>query len=165
MLEAVLADRGIDAGALDPALLAEWADAWHRLDAWPEAGAALARLRRVAPCVTLSNGNLALQVDLARHAGLTWDAHCGGDVARAYKPDPAAYRAAAAALRCLPGELCLVAAHHSDLAAARSCGLATAYIHRPDEYGGRHAPDADAAQQWDWQASDLGDLADQLGAA
>ncbi|MGH1560433.1 hypothetical protein ACRAWD_27715 [Caulobacter segnis] len=86
----------------------------------------------------------------------------GAGVSRAYKPAPRAYLATAEILGLAPQDLCLVASHHSDLAAARSCGLLTAYIDRPDEYGGRRAPDAQAAQAWDWMASDLTDLAEQL---
>ena len=64
-----------------------------------------------------------------------------------------------------PGELCLVAAHHSDLAAARACGLWTAYIDRPMEYGGRRAPDADQAQDWDHAVPSMAALADRLAVA
>lgn len=164
MLEAVLQqDQGIDVAALDTALLADWVDAWHRLDPWPDAVAGLARLRSAFPVVTLSNGNISLMVDMARRAGLVWDAILGAEYARAYKPQPAAYLAAADALSIAPHELCLVAAHHSDLAAARGCGLMTAYIDRPLEYGGARAPDADAAQDWEYGADSLTALAEQLG--
>ena len=164
MLEDTLRHHGVDPAGLDDALLADWADAWRRLDPWPDAIAGLTRLKARFPIVTLSNGNVALMVAMARRAGLPWDAILGAELARAYKPDPEAYLATAAALRLAPGELCLVAAHHSDLAAARACGLATAYIHRPLEYGGRPAPDAAAAQDWEWRAASLLDLA-QLGCA
>ena len=63
----------------------------------------------------------------------------------------------------VPAELCLVAAHHSDLAAARACGLATAYVDRPHEYGGRPAPDRHLRQDWDYDTISLEDLADHLG--
>ncbi len=164
MLEDTLRSFGLDPAALGDPALVDWTDAWHRLDAWPDVVAGLTRLKAAFPLVTLSNGNVALMVDLARHARLPWDAILGAELARAYKPDPQAYLATAAALRLKPGELCLVAAHHSDLAAARRCGLLTAYIHRPGEYGGRPAPDADQAQDWDWGADSLEELADQLGA-
>jgi 2-haloacid dehalogenase len=163
MLDAVLRDLGIDPAALDPALLADWTHAWHRLDPWPDAVAGIARLRAAFPVVTLSNGNVSLMVDMARRAGLVWDAILGAEFAHAYKPQPAAYLSAADALAIEPDELCLVAAHHSDLAAARGCGLMTAYIHRPLEYGGARAPDADAAQDWEYGADSLTALAKQLG--
>ena len=162
MLEVTLTAHGIDPANVDEERLADWTRAWHRLDPWPDSVAGLDRLRMLAPCVTLSNGNVALIVALSRRAGLTWDAVCGAELARAYKPSPAAYLATTAALAVAPHQLCLVAAHHSDLAAARACGLLTAYVHRPQEYGGAPAPDAAAAQGWDWQATGLDDLAAQF---
>lgn len=163
MLCDLLAELDVDAGTLDPAVIDGMARAWHRLDPWPDARDGLARLRRRYPVVTLSNGNVALMVAMARRADLRWDAILGAEHARAYKPDPAAYLGTVAALGVEPNEFCLVAAHHSDLAAARGCGLLTAYIDRPMEYGGRAAPDADQAQAWDWSATSITDLADQLG--
>ncbi len=163
MLDAGLNDQGIDAATLDPALLADWTNAWHRLDPWPDSVAGIARLRTAFPVVTLSNGNVSLMIDMARRAGLVWDAILGAEYARAYKPQPAAYLATANALGLVPHELCLVASHHSDLAAARACGLMTAHIDRPMEYGGARAPDADAAQDWEYSADSLTALAAQLG--
>ena len=127
-----------------------------RLKAMPDAALfALADPRR--------RQTLVLRIErLARRGGLPWDAILGAEVLRVYKPDPAAYLGTAACLGIAPGDLCLVAAHHSDLAAARGCGLQTAYIDRPQEYGGRRAPDADAAQDWDWSADSLTALADLL---
>lgn len=163
MLESVLRDQDIDAATLDPALLADWTNAWHRLDPWPDSADGIARLRSTLPVVTLSNGNVSLMVDLSRRAGLVWDAILGAEYARAYKPQPAAYLATADALGLEPHDLCLVASHHSDLAAARGCGLMAAYIDRPLEYGGARAPDAGAAQDWEYSADSLIALAGQMG--
>lgn len=163
MLDATLRGYGIDPATLDEALLQDWNRAWHRLDPWPDSVAGLSRLKARFPIVTLSNGNVALMLAMARRAGLPWDAILGAEFSRAYKPDPRAYLATAEALEVAPGALCLVAAHHSDLAAARACGLMTAYIHRPMEYGGSPAPDANAEQSWDWSATNLVDLAAMLG--
>ena len=163
MLEDTLRAEGVDPATLDEALLAAWNRAWHRLDPWPDAVAGLTRLKTRFPIVTLSNGNIALMLALARHGGLPWDALLGAEITRAYKPDPQAYLGTAEILGLAPEQLCLVAAHHSDLAAARACGLLTAFIHRPDEYGGREAPDAGARQDWDWAADSLTGLADVLG--
>lgn len=163
MLEDVLRGAGVEPAGLDEALLADWNQAWHRLDPWPDAVAGLTRLKARFPIVTLSNGNIALMLAMARHGGLPWDALLGAEVTRAYKPDPQAYLGTAAVLGLAPGELCLVAAHHSDLAAARGCGLLTAYVDRPREYGGRDAPDAAMRQAWEWRADSLTDLADLLG--
>jgi len=163
MLEAALLARGVDVSALDPAMLEDWTRAWHRLDPWPEAVEGLTRLKARFPIVTLSNGNFALMLAMARHGGLPWDAIMGAEVTRAYKPQPEAYLATARILAVAPGELCLVAAHHSDLAAARRSGLLTAYVDRPMERGGAAAPDRDQREDWDWSSSSLTDLATQLG--
>ena len=165
MLEVTLAANGIDPASVGETRLADWTRAWHRLDPWPDSVMGLDRLRALMPVATLSNGNVALIVALARHAGLRFDAVLGAELARAYKPDPQAYLATAAALAVTPGELCLVAAHHSDLAAARALGLRTAFSDRPLEYGGAPAPDAAAAQDWDWHAIGFHDLATQLESA
>lgn len=163
MLEATLRERDVDPGALDDALLADWNRAWHRLDPWPDSVAGLTRLKSCYPVVTLSNGNVALLLAMARRGGLPWDAILGAEVSGAYKPDPRAYLRTAELLGMAPGEVCLVAAHHGDLAAARACGLLTAYVDRPDEYGGAGAPDAHHEQVWEWSADSLTGLADLLG--
>lgn len=163
MLEVSLREWGIDPAPLDEALLADWNRAWHRLDPWPDAVAGLTRLKSRFPIVTLSNGNVALLLAMARHGGLPWDAILGAEVSGAYKPDPRAYLHTAEVLGIAREELCLVAAHHGDLAAARGCGLLTAYVDRPDEYGGAPAPDAHYEQTWEWSSSSLTDLADRLG--
>lgn len=162
MLDATLQAEGIDPAALDETLLQDWNRAWHRLDPWPDTVPGLTRLKAKIPIVALSNGNVAMMLAMARNSGLPWDAILGAEFSHAYKPDPRAYLRTAEALDVAPGELCLVAAHHSDLAAARACGLMTAYIHRPMEYGGRPAPDINSSQKWDWSSTDLSDLADQL---
>lgn len=163
MLEQTLHAFDIDPAAIDDDLLSEWVRAWHRLDPWPDAVAGLTRLKARFPVVTLSNGNIALMMAMARRAGLPWDAILGAEVTRAYKPDPQAYLGTAAILGVAPEEMCLVAAHHSDLAAARACGFLTAYVDRPKEYGGARAPDADAAQDWNWMTDSLTGLAERLG--
>lgn len=163
MLDDTLREEGIDPTSLDEDLLRDWNFAWRRLAPWPDSVEGLTRLKRGFPLVTLSNGNIALMMEMARRGGLPWDAILGAEVTRAYKPDPHAYTGTAEALGLSPDQLCLVAAHHSDLAAARACGLKTAYVARPDEYGGRPAPDAKAAQDWEWSATSLIDLAAQLG--
>lgn len=109
--------------------------AWHKLDAWPDAGPGLQALKaryRLAPC---SNGNISLMVDLARRNGFPWDAILGAEVARDYKPKLAVYLSAASAFDLAPEEVMMVAAHSSDLSAAAAAGLRTAFIARPDEHG------------------------------
>ncbi len=163
MLEAALRARGVDPAGVNDALLADWNRAWHRLDPWPDVLEGLARLKTRFPIVTCSNGNIALILNMARRAGLPWDAILGAEVSGAYKPDPKAYLHPAEVLGLAPGELCLVAAHHGDLAGARAAGLLCAYVDRPEEYGGAPAPDAHYEQAWEWSASSFVELAEQLG--
>ncbi|MGY1692206.1 haloacid dehalogenase type II [Geodermatophilus sp. SYSU D01105] len=137
--------------------------AWHRLDPWPDVVPGLTRLRRSHVLAPLSNGNVALIVDMARRAGLPWDLVLGAEVVRHYKPDPEVYDSAPALLALAPSQVLMVAAHVDDLAAARDRGLRTAYVHRPDEFGGRRVPPASDPDA-DLSVSSFGELADRLGA-
>jgi 2-haloacid dehalogenase len=161
-LDVVLAQLGLD--RIDEATRAELNLAWHRLDAWPDVAAGLARLRahyRVAPC---SNGNISLMVDLARRNGFIWDAIVGAELARDYKPKPVVYLTAAEAFDCAPAETMMVAAHASDLAAATAAGLRTAFIARPDEHGPGRG-ETHASGPVDVSTGSLLELADALGCA
>jgi 2-haloacid dehalogenase len=137
--------------------------AWHRLDPWPDAVAGLARLKRRFILATLSNGNVALMVDMARRAGLPWDAILGAEVARAYKPMPEAYLRTADCLGLAPARCLMVAAHNGDLLAAGACGFRTAFVARPTEHGPGQTTDLCPERAFDVIAADFLDLADQLG--
>jgi len=138
--------------------------AWHRLRPWPDALAGLRRLKRRYIIAPLSNGNMALLIDLAKSRGLPWDCILSAELFRHYKPDPETYRGAAALLGLKPRETMLVAAHKDDLAAARQCGLQTAFVRRPLEFGPEKAPDLAADRRFCLTAIDFLDLARQLGA-
>ena len=158
-LDIVLKEFGV--GSLDEPLREQLNLAWHRLDAWPEVGAALASLRQrflLAPC---SNGNVSLMVDLARRNGWRWDAILGAEFSRDYKPKAIVYTSAAAAFDCSPSQAMMVAAHSSDLAAAAAVGLRTAFVARPNERGLRRGECA-ASVPVDVAAEDLAHLAGQL---
>lgn len=159
-LDDLLGTLGLD---WDEAARTDLAMAWRRLDPWPDAVAGLTRIKARFPIVTLSNGNIALTLEMARRAGLPWDAILGAEATGVYKPLPGAHLGTADILGIAPAELCLVAAHHSDLAAARATGLKTAFIARPLEYGGAPAPDAHMVQAWEWSVGSIEELADQLG--
>jgi len=108
---------------------------WHRLDAWPDSVEGLTRLKSRYMICTLSNGNLGLLANMAKNAGLPWDCILSAEVFKKYKPDPETYLGVVKVFDLTPEKVMLVAAHHGDLAAARTCGLKTAYIERPMEYG------------------------------
>lgn len=147
---------------LPGAVLSELTLAWHRLDAWPDAPVALARLKKKFMIAPVSNGNISLMVDLARRNQFPWDAILGAEIAGDYKRKPRVYLAACEALDLPPAQCMMVAAHSNDLESAAALGLRTAHIARPDEYGpntGEAAPTVPV----DYAAKDLSDLADQLG--
>ena len=136
---------------------------WHRLNAWPDSVEGLTRLKRRHTICTLSNGNIGLLTDMAKHAGLPWDCVLSAEVFRAYKPDPRTYLGVADVFDVAPAEVMLVAAHQDDLAAARQCGLLTAYIERPHEFGAARPKDVSPDPSNTLHARDFIDLAEQLG--
>jgi len=138
--------------------------AWHRLDPWPDVLEGMARLKRRFILASLSNGNVALMVDMARRAGLSWDAILGAEVAQAYKPSPEAYDSAARMLALKPAECLMVAAHPTDLAAAAARGFRTAYVHRPLERGPGREARRPAAGAFDFAVDSFTALAEALGA-
>ena len=137
--------------------------AWHRLDPWPDVLEGLTRLKTRHTICTLSNGNLGLLSNMAKRACLPWDCILSAEVFRAYKPDPATYLGVARVFDLTPAEVMLVAAHQDDLTAARACGLQTAYIERPTEFGAAQPKDISADPANTRHARDLLDLAEQLG--
>ena len=136
---------------------------WHRLTAWPDAVPGLTRLRVRYVLATLSNGNVALIVNMAKYGGLPWDAVLGAEVARHYKPQPECYRTTAELLGLAPGECMMVAAHKGDLRAAQAVGLQTAFVPRPMEWGPERTPDLTPDPAFTVHAVDFNDLAAQLG--
>ena len=161
-LEAVLPEFGIDLAAVPPSELDALNLAWRRLDPWPDTVPGLTRLKRRFIIAPLSNGNIRLMLDMAKRAGLPWDAILGAEIAQAYKPSPEAYLHNVETLMLKPQQVCLVAAHNDDLAAARRCGLRTAFIPRPTEHGPRQTTDLEPQEDWDMIARDLEDLARQF---
>jgi 2-haloacid dehalogenase len=150
--------RGLDEAEID-----DLNRAWHRLDPWPDAVAGLTRLKRRFILATLSNGNVALMVNMAKRAGLPWDAILGAEVVQCYKPQPRAYLGTAALLGLAPAECLMVAAHNGDLAAAQAQGFRTAFVVRPTEHGPAQTTDLKAERDWDVVATDFNDLASKLG--
>jgi len=136
--------------------------AWHRLEPWPDVVQGLTRLKARHIICTLSNGNIGLLTHMAKHGGLPWDCILSAEVFKAYKPDPATYLGVAKVFDVAPTAVMLVAAHQDDLAAARACGLQTAYIERPTEFGADRIKDVSPDPANTLHARDFLDLADQL---
>ena len=161
ILDELIPEFGLE--SLSAAERVELNHVWHRLRPWPDAVAGLTRLRARYVLATLSNGNVALLVNMAKAAGLPWDAVLSAELARAYKPDPVVYRTAADLLGLAPEQVMMVAAHAGDLRASAGVGFRTAYVPRPLEYGPRSGRDLTPDPAFDLVAADFVDLAAQLG--
>ena len=136
---------------------------WHRLDPWPDSVLGLTRLKTGFVIAPLSNGNVALLVNMAKRARLPWDAIFATELFRHYKPDPETYLGAAKLLGLEPGEVMMAAAHNQDLHAARACGLRTCFFARPTEYGPSQKQDFVAESDWDLVAANIEDVARLMG--
>ncbi|MCX6043684.1 MAG: haloacid dehalogenase type II [Chloroflexi bacterium] len=135
---------------------------WHRLLPWPDVIEGLTRLRTRYILATLSNGNIALLVNMAKQAHLPWDCILSAELAQRYKPDPEVYLTAARLLDLRPQQIMMVAAHPADLQAAQAVGMRTAFIPRPLEYG-QYEPMSDQTSAFDVVEADFNDLAERLG--
>lgn len=138
--------------------------AWHKLTPWPDSVSGLTRLKENFTLATLSNGNIALLVNMAKNAGLPWDAILGAEPARAYKPQRDAYLRTAEFLGLAPQQCMMVAAHNDDLAAAQILGFRTAFIARPTEHGPEQSTDLEATDNWDVITDSMEGLANALEA-
>ena len=161
ILDTLVPEFGLE--SLTDAELDDLNRVWHRLRPWPDTVAGLTRLRKRYVLATLSNGNVALLVNMAKNAGLPWDAVLSAELAESYKPDPAVYRKAADLLGLEPEEVMMVAAHAGDLRVSAEVGFRTAYVPRPLEYGPDSQRDLTPDPSFDVVASDFSDLALQLG--
>jgi 2-haloacid dehalogenase len=143
-----------------------WSCVWRRLKPWPDSVEGLTRLKKKYVIAPLSNGNIALMANLAKFAGLPWDAILGSELVQHYKADKEVYISAPYFLGLKPEEVMMCAAHISDLKAARSNGLRTAFIYRPEEYGNGPVGVADEAKPGDFDIVSVSavDLASQMGA-
>ncbi|GMK57458.1 hypothetical protein CspeluHIS016_0402920 [Cutaneotrichosporon spelunceum] len=155
--------RSIAPVSLSEAQLIDLNRAWYRLDPWPEAVAALTRLRTRFVLTPLSNGGIGLLTYMAKRAGLPWDVVLSAEVFGAYKPDPRTYTGVARVLGVKPGEVMMVAAHQTDLDAAQDAGLLTAYIERPHELGATRVKDVSPSPRHPLHFRDLAALADYFG--
>ena len=161
ILDRVLDDFGL--AAMGEAERQHLSRVWHRLDPWPDAVEGLTRLKSRYIISTLSNGNIGLLTEMAKRAGLPWDCILCAETFRKYKPHPDTYLGVARTFDLPPQQVMLAAAHHGDLEHARNCGLLTAYIERPFEYGLDHPK---PVAPWDantLHTRSINDLADQLG--
>lgn len=135
--------------------------AWERLDPWPDTVPGLRRLRETYTLATLSNADVRAVVNITRHGNLPWHAVFAAEMAGVFKPDPAIYHLAAHYLGLAPTEIMMVASHKYDIRAA-ALGFRTAFVARPDEYGDPALADTAFSPEFDINATDFLDLAEQL---
>lgn len=148
--------------ALDEATIDRVNYFWHQLEPWPDVPHGLQRLKEHTIIATLTNGNVSLMVDVARHAKLPWDMIFCAELFEHYKPDSEVYLGACRLLRLPPEEVMLCAAHNADLRAARALGMKTAFIPRRTEYDPQQSKDLEAEEAWDFVAEDLVALSESL---
>ncbi len=146
--------------ALDEGARDDLVQMWHRLDPWPDAVAGLTRLREHVLIATLSNGNVTLLADMAKHAGLPWDVILSAELVHHYKPDPETYGLAIEMLgNGRPECVMMAAAHNNDLKHAKAAGMQTAFIARPSEHGPNQSRDLVAEPFVDIAVSSIEELA------
>jgi 2-haloacid dehalogenase len=162
LLEELLKEFGMT--GLSGAEKDHWNRVWHRLKPWPDSVAGLARLKKKYTIAPLSNGNVGLLNDMAKNAGLPWDLILSAELAKHYKPDREAYLTAVELLGLKPEEVMMAAAHSGDLKAARSFGLRTGFIYRPNERGAGGKADHAKPGEFDIVSTDIVDMAAQMGA-
>ena len=161
ILERILNDFGLDMQS--EAEMDHLNRVWHRLAPWPDAVRGLKRLKKGYLITTLSNGNVSLLTNMAKHAGLPWDCVLSAELFHHYKPDAEAYQGAAAMLGFEPRQVMMVAAHKDDLRAAQRAGLRAAFVQRPLEFGDPAKKDVKPEKDFDVNAADFLDLAAKLG--
>ncbi len=161
ILDRILAERGL---ALAEPQISDFNRIWHRLNPWPDSVPGLLQLKARHIIASLSNGNVALLVNMAKHAGLPWDTVLSAELFHHYKPDPEVYLGAARLLGLEPAQVMMVAAHPSDLCAAAACGLRTAYVARPLERGPGAAMEPMTPGEFDIEVGSFIELAERLRA-
>ena len=160
VLDGLLRDLG--ATSIAESAVADLNRAWHRLNPWPDTLEGLTRLKQDHLIGTLSNGNLSLLVDLAKHGGLPWDCVLSSGMFGTYKPNPEVYLGAVKMLDAEPTDIMMVAAHAYDVDGARAAGLRTAYVFRPEEFGPGRGEDPGDTARFDVTASSFVERADRL---
>ncbi len=157
-LEHAFRASGEDPALADPAYAAFYAER-NRVECYPDAIEALARISAKLPVAALSNGNADLvAIGLDHHFAF----QLGASEYGAAKPDPGIFLAACARLGCAPGEVLHVGDHiEMDVLGAARAGLRTAWVHRDDARAQHpHWPHADIAP--DLVVNDMAALADLI---
>lgn len=127
-------------GIVDDELETSLADAYSRLEAYPEVASVLAQLRaRGARIAILTNGTeeMICQAASASSLGALIDEVISVDPLKLYKTDTRVYSYAAERLRLEPAAISFQSSNRWDIAAGSKFGFRTVWINRrhlPDEY-------------------------------
>ncbi len=140
----------------DDAEVRELVSRIEALPPFPDAVAALPRLRRRFRLAVLSNGDPDMLERGVGHAGVEFDRVISVAAAGAFKPHVATYRTAAAVLQVGPEQVLFVASHAFDCVGAKAFGMRTAYVNR------RGIPFGPTPYGPDLECPDLSALADRL---
>jgi 2-haloacid dehalogenase len=151
-------------GARADAAVQDYFGLWRALPPWPDVAAGMAALHSRYTLAVLSNMSAATQAALRTQANLPFDRLLSAETVQHYKPNPAVYRMAIASLGVDASEILMVAAHNYDLNAAKAQGFRTAFVGRPTELGPGGSPGNHPDPAFDFNATSLIDLAEQLGA-
>ena len=136
---------------------------WRRLRPWPDTVRGLKTIQTLAPIGTCSNGNFEDMETLSFHLGINWNAILGAETSGFYKPHPETYLQSVQGLGIKPEECLMTASHQADLSRAKAQGLMTAFVQRPDEFGGRGmGEELEVVDDWTYVANDFFDLASQI---
>jgi 2-haloacid dehalogenase len=133
-------------------------DAYLRLEAFPEARGALARLRDL-PCAILSNGAPAMLDAVVTHndLGEHFRAVISVDEVRTFKPHPAVYALGPARLGLPRGAIAFASSNAWDVAGAKAFGFQVVWVNR------QQAPLDELGVTPDLEVRNLGELAQALG--
>jgi len=106
---------------------------WHNLVPFDGANDALIRLRQRYTTLVLTILSWESIVKSSKRAGIVWDGILSCEFLGYYKPSLQAYITGARYFGVAPEDAMMVAAHESDLIAAKRAGLQTAHVKLPFE--------------------------------
>jgi 2-haloacid dehalogenase len=127
--------------SVDRSLRAQLLEAYFALDAFPDARAALAALKRNGHrTAILSNGSPRMLDGAVGHAGIggDLDAVLSVDAVKMYKPRPEVYALVTAHFAVAPADVTFVSSNRWDVMGAAAFGFSCVWVNRagmPDEYG------------------------------
>ena len=134
----------------------------HNFNCWSDFPEILPKLREKFMVCSFTILSYRIIIDTARINGLSWDVVFSCEGIKKYKLLPEAYQSVSQRLQLEPEQCLMVACHNFDLDAAKRVGFKTAFVKRPDEWGGEGPPDPIPNPDHDIVADNFPDLLKQL---